>query len=74
MHALDLPYPQFCRVFSPRLHTNTLVAILYMFMTQTTHTIELAIVTALGLQQLVQTGNRLHCRKWEHYKLRGLFS
>jgi len=34
----------------------------------------LALVTDLGWQPLVQIGNKLHCRKWEHYKLRGLFS
>jgi len=38
MHALNLPYPQFCQISAPKLHTSALEAILYTFVTQTTPT------------------------------------
>jgi len=35
---LNLPYPQFSRGFTPKLHTSALTAILYTFVTKTTPT------------------------------------
>jgi len=77
MHALNLPYPQFCQAFSPQnFMASALTAILYTFMTQPCTTLthrlpSLHMATVLGHQLLVQ---KLLSQKWGRYEVRAVFS
>jgi len=56
MYALNV---LFCGGFSPKLHTSTLAAILYTFVTQTNPPInKLAIVISLRWQKFMQMGKK----------------